>query len=47
MDYTTVQIDNLIKLAMEYSDFTKLEGIKGVRMSDSMMVLQMYITRCC
>ena len=44
MDYTTVQIDNLIKLAMEYSDFAKLEGIKGVRMSSAMMALQMYIT---
>ena len=44
MDYTTVQIYNLIKLAMEFSDFTKLEGIKGVRMSSAMMALQMYIT---
>ena len=44
MDYTTVQIDNLIKLAMEYSDFTKLEGIKDVRVSSAMMALQMYIT---
>lgn len=44
MDYTTVQIDNLIKLAMEYSDFTKLEGINDVRVSSAMMALQMYIT---
>ena len=44
MDYTTVQIDNLIKLAMEYSDFAKLEGIKDVRVSSAMMALQMYIT---
>lgn len=44
MDYIAVQIDNLIKLAMEYSDFAKLEGIKDVRMSSSMMALQMYIT---
>ena len=29
---------------MEYSDFAKLEGIKDVRMSSSMMALQMYIT---
>ena len=29
---------------MEYSDFAKLEGIKGVRMSSAMMALQMYIT---
>lgn len=44
MDYITVQIDNLIKLAMEYGDFAKLEGVKGVRVSSSMMALQLYIT---
>lgn len=44
MDYITVQIDNLIKLAMEYSDFTKLEGIKDVRVDCTMWALQMYIT---
>ena len=43
MDYTTVQIDNLVKLAMEYGDFAKLEGIKDVRMGSAMMALQMYI----
>lgn len=44
MDYTTVQIDNLIKLAMEYSDFAKLEGINDVRMNSAMTALQLYIT---
>ena len=43
MDYTTVQIDNLVGLAMEHSDSTKLEGIKDVRMNCAMMALQMYI----
>ncbi len=43
MDYTTVQIDKLVELAMTYNDSTKLEGIKAVRMNSAMMAVQMYI----
>ena len=39
-----MQINNLVQLAMEHSDFTKLEGIKDVRVDFAMMTLQMYIT---
>lgn len=43
MDYTTVQIDKLVELAMTYNDSTKLEGIKAVRVNSAMMAVQMYI----
>ena len=43
MDHITVQIDNLVELAIEYGDFTKLEGIESVRTIRATMSLQLYI----
>lgn len=43
-DITEGSINNSVKFAMEYSDVTKLEGIKDVRVECTMWALQMYIT---